>query len=306
MERRQLEYFVAVVEHRSVTRAAKHLHVSQPTISAALHRLERELGGLLFERVGSRFVLTAAGQAMIAPAQAVLQDLSVAAESVRDVLGLGGGVLEICAVPAVAAGWLPDVLMCFRAEYPAVGIRVHSETDSAVIAEGVRSGRFNAGLSVSEPGDPMLISQKVGHQEMRVLLPPGSQRSDEPVPVEDLAALDLITWHGGASTSRRWLEQELRKRGLEPTVAIEVGSVEGIPPLVDAGAGYALWWSPMPVSLIGSGVLRPLRPAFRRNIHVVVRPGPQAPATAAFLKTVTSAHAHHNDRCGPSSERGLS
>lgn len=289
MERRQLEYFLAVVEHGGVTKAAKHLHVAQPTISAALRRLEGELGGRLFERVGTRFVPTSAGEAMIEPAQVVLQDLKMTADRVRAVLGLSGGTLDICSVPAVGAGWLPAMVARFRADYPAVRIRVYPEVDSRAVAEGVRSGRFNVGLSVEKPDDGALASKRVGHQEMRVILPPGSERSEVPITVEELSTLDLITRHSGASTGRAWLEAELSKRGLEPKIAVELGSVEGIAALVAAGAGYALWWSPLPESLMGPCVLRTVRPQARRDIHLMVRHGPTAPATSAFITTVSIA-----------------
>lgn len=288
MERRQIEYFLAVVEHGGVTRAAQQLHVSQPTVSASLRRLEKELGGLLFERVGSKFVLTSAGKALVEPAQQVLQDLQVAVESVSEVLGLGGGLLEICAVPAVAAGWLPDVISRFCADFPGIAVRVHDQADSMLVAESVRAGRFDVGLAVIDPADSTLVTTRVGRQELRVILPPGTDDSDGSVQLEKLAKLDLITLHSGASTSRRWLEKQLSDKGLEPRVRIEVANVEAIPPLVIAGAGYALWWSPMPAIMTEKCVMQAPVPAFHRDIYLIVRMGALTPGTAAFIRTVTA------------------
>ena len=91
MERRQLEYFIAVVEHGGFTAAALALHVAQPSLSHAIRALEREFGGSLFHRLPHGVVLTAAGEALVRPAQQVLRDLSTAGSLVREVLGLEGG-----------------------------------------------------------------------------------------------------------------------------------------------------------------------------------------------------------------------
>lgn len=64
MERRQLEYFVAIVEHDGFTSAAKALHVAQPSLSRAIGKLEHELGVTLFHRVGRHAVLSTAGEAL--------------------------------------------------------------------------------------------------------------------------------------------------------------------------------------------------------------------------------------------------
>ncbi|MGW0846059.1 SUMF1/EgtB/PvdO family nonheme iron enzyme [Streptomyces sp. NPDC002787] len=80
MERRQLEYFIAVVEHGGFTAAAMALHVAQPSLSHAIRSLERECGGRLFHRLPHGVALTAAGEALVRPARQVLRDLSTAVE----------------------------------------------------------------------------------------------------------------------------------------------------------------------------------------------------------------------------------
>ncbi|TQJ39125.1 LysR family transcriptional regulator [Arthrobacter sp. SLBN-112] len=286
MERRQLEYFLAVAEHESATAAAAQLHVAQPTISVALRSLEKEFGGQLFERTSIGLALTAAGLALLEPARQVLRDFAVAQESVRDVLGLAAGHLDIVAVPAVAAGWLLEALVGFRRAYPQVGVRVYPETDDNAIAAEVRSGRYNLGLTVSSPVTGQLTSQQVGTQRLNALLPPGSSDASEPIGVDELAAMSLVTMHPSLSTSRRWLETQLNQRGTSPNIRIELGSTEGIMPLVTAGAGYALWWTPMMGSDIGECVLRPILPSLERPIIMSHRSGALSPATEAFLKIV--------------------
>lgn len=284
VDRRQLEYFLAVVEHGGITRASTHLHITQPTISTSLRKLEAELGGLLFERAGAGLVLTAAGRALLEPAGQVLRDFDVAAQSVRGALGLRDGRLDLCAVPAVGAGWLPAVIAAFRRDHPRVAVSVVSELDDVRIADEVRSGRYHLGLAVSAVEDAGLVSARVGEQELQAIFPPGAPGPGTPVTVEELLELDLITVQRNRSTSRRWFEAEVRRRGLRMPPLIEMGSIDGVLPLVTEGIGYALWWTPMSPSMLGGCVVRPVRPGLRRDIHLLRRSGPLPPATRAFMQ----------------------
>lgn len=76
MEPRAAEYFLAVVEHGGVTRAAQALYLAQPSLSEAIRRLEEELGVVLFERSGRGLVPTPAGRALVEPARRIVADAS--------------------------------------------------------------------------------------------------------------------------------------------------------------------------------------------------------------------------------------
>src|SRR5450432_249985 len=95
MELRQLEYFVAVAEEASFTRAAERVHISQSGVSAQIRQLERELGAPLFDRSGRTTALTAAGEAALRPARAVLASAGTVRQAVGEVLGLIHGRLVV-------------------------------------------------------------------------------------------------------------------------------------------------------------------------------------------------------------------
>jgi hypothetical protein len=88
MDARQLEYFLAIVDHDGFGRAAQHLHIAQPSLSQVIAGLERELGVPLFHRIGRGVVLSPAGRELIGPARQVLRDLRGA---VRAAIRLGAG-----------------------------------------------------------------------------------------------------------------------------------------------------------------------------------------------------------------------
>ena len=100
MDARQLEYFLAIVDHDGFGRAAQHLHLAQPSLSQSIANLERELGVQLFHRIGRVVVLSTAGSELVEPARQVLRDLRTARATVDSVKGLQRGTLELVSMPS--------------------------------------------------------------------------------------------------------------------------------------------------------------------------------------------------------------
>src|SRR3954466_8057146 len=95
MELRQLEYFVAVAEEASFTRASERVHISQSGVSAQIRQLERELGAELFDRSGRTVALTAAGSAALPLARAAIAAAASVGRAVSEVTGLVRGRLTV-------------------------------------------------------------------------------------------------------------------------------------------------------------------------------------------------------------------
>src|SRR5512140_3175226 len=106
MNLRQLEYFAAVSEAGSITRAAERLFVSQPSLSQQISALEQELGGALLERLPRGVRLTAAGQRLLPEAHATLRHARRARRAVRMAFELEAGQLEVATITSAAAGIL--------------------------------------------------------------------------------------------------------------------------------------------------------------------------------------------------------
>ncbi|SER81418.1 regulatory helix-turn-helix protein, lysR family [Lentzea albida] len=124
MDVRQLRYFLAVVDHGSVNKAAAVLHVAQPSLSQAIRALERDLGVDLFRRVGRRLVLADAGEALIGPARQVVRVLATARASVDEVAGLRVGRVEIAAMPSQAVEPLARIVQAVTEEHPGLSVAV--------------------------------------------------------------------------------------------------------------------------------------------------------------------------------------
>jgi DNA-binding transcriptional LysR family regulator len=141
MELRQLEYFVAVAEEGSFTRAAAREHVAQPGISAQIKQLEREFGEPLFERIRTGARLTDAGRAALGPARSALASVETARANVDELAGLTRGRVAIGTIAAGGAIDLPELLASFHRRYPDVEITLTEEKSDALL-DRVHSGEL--------------------------------------------------------------------------------------------------------------------------------------------------------------------
>jgi DNA-binding transcriptional LysR family regulator len=292
MERRQLEYFLAVVEHGGFTNAARVLRVAQPSLSHAIAALETELGGPLFHRLPHGAVLTPAGEALVEPARQVARDLDTATASVREVLGLSGGRLDIVAQTTLAVDPLAAMLGRFARHHPRVGIRVTDPERGSEVGHLVRTGQFELGLVNAAVPTPELDGIDLAEQQLLLVMPPGRPASEPPgrpgpgqapVRLADLAALRLVATPDGTEI-RDVLAAALLEVGLELDVAVETAHRAMIVPLVLAGAGASLLPRSMADDAAGKGaVLCATEPAVSYRGRLVWRSGPRSPAADRFV-----------------------
>ena len=103
MDLRRLSMFLAVVEHGTFTRAAAASYLSQPGLSQAIRELEAELGTPLFDRIGRRVSLTAAGDALVRYARQALREVDAGRAAVAAVVGVEAGTIALGCLPTLAA-----------------------------------------------------------------------------------------------------------------------------------------------------------------------------------------------------------
>ncbi len=310
MDLRRLTYFLAVVDHGGFTAAADEVDVSQPALSLAVKELERELGVALFDRVGRRVRLTAAGEALVGPARQALRDVETGRAAVAAVAGVRSGSLALASLPTLVADPLAELVGRFRRRYPGVVVDLAAPEDTSDLVAMVRDGRCEAGITeIPEiPGD--LVSRVIGSQALLLILPPGlggwgnpigeggvgvpeieGPRTQDAV-LPDLSLADLVRTPFVATpvgtSTRRLLDEGFAGAGAEPRVAVVTAQRDAILPLVLAGAGAAL--VPEPIAAVaralGATVARP-SPAVERTLALVHRTGTLAPAAARFVELAT-------------------
>ena len=164
MELHQLRYFCAVAETGSFSRAAEQSHVSQPSLSQQILKLEDELGARLFDRLGRSVRLTELGKAFLPRARAVLRELEAARGEVVERKGSVAGSICVGVIPTIAPYFLPPHLTFFTRQFPHAQLTVVEEitpvlldrlragtVDVAILALPIRGHEFDAFPLLSEP-----------------------------------------------------------------------------------------------------------------------------------------------------------
>ncbi|MFC4947971.1 LysR family transcriptional regulator [Pseudonocardia sp. GCM10023141] len=290
MDARQLEYFLAVVDHGGINRAAQALFLAQPSLSQAIRTLERDLGTDLFHRVGRRVVLTPAGTALIEPARHVVRGLATARASVASTTGLESGRVDVAATPSQSVEPLGSMIARFTARHPGLAIAIRAATTAASVVELVRTGVVEVGLLASST--PVVAAgvrvETVGMQRFVLVTPPdGRFPAGRPVRREQLAGQRLIV--GPHGSGMRALVEEFRAAGVALTVVVESEQREAILPLVLRGVGVAVLaasWAEL-ARRAGAVVLE-LEPAAHLHLALVSR-ADASPAAAAFRAAALTA-----------------
>jgi DNA-binding transcriptional LysR family regulator len=290
MDERRLAYFLAVVDEGGVTRAARKLHIAQPSLSQALKTLEAELGLPLFHRAGRTVRLSAGGEALVGPARQVLRSIDEARGAIAGVRELQTGTLELAALATLAVDPMAPLVGRFRALHPGVRVRMLEPDNAEGVSALVRDGTCELGAAhLSQPRGG-LETQSLGEQELLFVLPPGGEGdSSKPLGPRELSKTPLVVSPPGTST-RILLEQALDAVGATPQIAVETAAREAIVPLVLAGAGAALLPAPLAREAHRRGaVVRTANPRITRPIGLVHRPGTLSPAARAFLDVAAAA-----------------
>lgn len=297
MDLRKLTLFLAVVDHGSFTKAAAASYLSQPGLSKAVAELEKEVGARLFDRVGHQLRLTAAGQALVAPARQVLRDIATAESAVAAVNHLEVGSVVVGCLPTLATDPVAAVIGAFRRAHPGVQIQMAAPEDPADLLSMIRTGTVELAFTEA-PVPPGLVGHPLRSQELVAILPPGSAPPRRPLTLRQLTAHPLVVTPPGTS-SRRILDDALTAAGIGLTIAVETAQREALVPLVVAGAGAALVPAPVAGTAAHQVVVAPLRPPLTRSIAAVQRDAPLSPAAAEFRAITLAVCAPRPSEPGP-------
>ncbi|EIE99016.1 LysR family transcriptional regulator [Saccharomonospora glauca] len=283
MELQQLRYVLAVAETRSFTRAAERCHVVQSALSHQIARLERELGGRLFERTSRRVRLTAAGEAFLPAARQCLDAAERAAAAVAAALGEVRGQLNVGVIPTVAAVDLPSLLKEFRMRYPKarVALRVGSSPE---LAEQVRRAELDlAFLGLPATTEPRGVEvHEFGRDRHVAVVAPGHPLAEaEEIELSRLASEVFVDFPAG-SAGRAQSDLAFEAAGIDREVALEVGAVDIMVELVRRGLGVTMLPSTFVTGLSGIATI-PVSDAPQRVEYLVWSRSEPRPAATAFL-----------------------
>jgi DNA-binding transcriptional LysR family regulator len=237
---RQLRYWVAVVDERSFTAAARQLRVAQPSLSQQVAALEQRLGVRLMERLPGGVKLTQAGEALLPDARAALAAVERGARAVRSVRGLEGGRLEVAALASLVAVRLTGPLKRWHALYPGVTIRVREFLNRHALVEGVAAGVGDIGIGICPEGWGGPICD-LGWEEFVVVVPPQDRETHRtgPIALESLKERRWVLYNPQHGLSDL-VAMACGRAGFRPRTAVETSQVEGAARLAASGLGPAL------------------------------------------------------------------
>ncbi|WP_326834491.1 LysR family transcriptional regulator [Amycolatopsis rhabdoformis] len=281
METRQLEYFVAVAEELSFTRAAQRLFTVQSTVSATIRTLETELGTTLFDRSTRRVALSAAGALFLPEAKAALEAVERARDVVQEASAGVRGSLRLGTLTSVGSLDLPALLGAFHARHPLVDLHVTvSVTGSTGLAEDVRHGRLDVALlGLPESELPGLTVHTIVTVPYYAVLPTGHALADRPaLALRDLAGERFVDAPRGFG-NRIALDRAYDALGTSRRVPLEVADLRVMPLYVAAGLGVAVLPEVVPLTVAGTVVVPLADPAPVWPLSVVSRGG-KAPGRA--------------------------
>lgn len=263
MELRHLRYFRAVAEELHFGRAAERLHIAQPPLSQQIRQLERELDVSLFTRSTRRVELTAAGEAYLTRAIAVLDAVDDAGNQARRIaLGVEGH-LTIGCVGSVTYSVLPRLVRALRDELPQVDIGIRGEMLAPAQLDALLAGEIDIAL-LRPPVDHVAVRcETLRRDRLIAALPtehPLAQRDQ--LHVGDLRSEDFIAHAGqGRSVMAGLLAAVCVDAGFEPRVRHEVSETSTLVTLVAAGLGVAVVPAPTADLDIAGVTYRPLEPS---------------------------------------------
>jgi len=172
MEMHQLRYVVAVARTKNFSRAAEQCHVSQPSLSQQIQKLEEELGGRLFDRLKREAKLTTAGEAFVRRAGRILEEVDAAKREAHDTRALLGGTLAIGVLPTIAPYLLPEVIARFNQRYPGVEVVIHEDTTARLLKLALGCDIDFAIASTPLP-DARFEVKELFSEELLLAVPPG-------------------------------------------------------------------------------------------------------------------------------------
>jgi len=294
---RQLEVFEAIARLGSFTRAAEELHLTQPTVSMQIKKLTDAVGMPLFEQVGKRIYLTAAGRTLQNFSREIFEHFSRLEMQVADLKGLKKGGLRL-GVITTAKYFIPRLLGPFCREYPSIDVSMKVSNRERIL-ERLSNNEDDLYILGLPPEDIDVIAVPFLSNPLVVLAPadhPLAQAKE--IPLRRLAEEPFLLREYGSGT-RIATEQLFAKYNLKIKMRMELGSNEAIKQAVIGGLG---------VSVLSSHTLTLDFPVDRlalldvegfpieRHWYVAYPKGKQLSVVAnTFLEYLMQVHQHLND-----------
>jgi LysR family transcriptional regulator, low CO2-responsive transcriptional regulator len=283
---RQLKVFEAVARHRSFSRAAEELHLTQPAVSTQVSKLEDHAGLPLFEQLGKKIHLTAAGEQMLQSSREIIQKFQEAEEAMAQFKGVSGGRMN---VSVISAGdyFFPRLLVEFARRHEGVTLNF-GVCNREELLEQLTDNLTDLAIMVRPPLDMDTVNEPFApHPYVIVAAADHPLAGRKRIPVSRIAREPFVVREKGSDTWNS-MEEGFGEHLRELNIAMEIRSTETIKQAVMAGMGVTFLSAHTVSRELQAGSLTVLNVQgfpLMLNWYVVHRKNKRLPPVAQAFKT---------------------
>ncbi|MFQ1014220.1 DNA-binding transcriptional regulator OxyR [Avibacterium paragallinarum] len=274
MNIRDLEYLVALAEHKHFRRAADACHVSQPTLSGQIRKLEDELGIILLERTSRKVLFTQSGLLLVEQARTVLREVKVLKEMASNQGKEMTGPLHIGMIPTLGPYLLPYIMPALKQAFPDLELFLY-EAQTHQLLEQLESGRLDCAILATVPETEAFIEVPLFKEKMLLAISQDHPWAKEKsIPMDKLKGCEMLMLDDGHCLRDQALGYCFTA-GAKENPHFQATSLETLRNMVSANAGITL----MPeLAVLNEGnrtgvKYLPCVPEPSRTIALIYRPG---------------------------------
>jgi len=224
---RHIQYFLAVAEHLSFTKAAAALHVSQPALSQQVRQLEESLGAQLFDRSGRTTRLTDAGDVYLLYARRAYQELREAKNAIHDVSDLSRGSLRIAVTPTFTTYLVGPLIEAFHSRHPKITVNL-KEISQERIEELLLAGELDVGIAFDEINTPEIEAIPLLNETLALVVNRKHRLAEERAITSKGLSVESLVLLSTEFATRDQIDRYCRKHAIRPQVQMEVNALGAV------------------------------------------------------------------------------
>ena len=236
----QLKYLLAVAKHLNFTKAAQQCHVTQPTLSMQIQKLEDELGVIIFDRVRKPIKITEIGKKIIEQAKTIVNESARINDLVQQEKGYIGGTYKLGIIPTLVPTVLPMFLKNFIKKYPEVQLEI-IEIPTEQMIEQLNEGKLDAGIAATPLEEDKIVEKPLFYEPFVGFIPETHRLYEKKMLVEqDLDVKDILLLDEGHCFRDNILNICRLKDDEPQTYELKIGNFDALIKLVKDGLGMTL------------------------------------------------------------------
>lgn len=244
MDFKQFEYVAAVSEEKSISRAARKLFISQPSLSQYINRVEADLGVTLFDRSTTPLILTHEGTIYLETAKKILESIKEMKDTFENIADLKIGEIAIGLTCSKANNPLPAILPVFKEKYPGIEFSL-VEASSAKLELLLLKGSVDLCLMNLPLSNPNIAYEKISSEKILLAAPPDfkykqntENESMITLNITDIADENFILLHSDQRI-RQISNKIFEAYKIKPNILLETRNIESAVRLTAAGMGFS-------------------------------------------------------------------